>query len=280
MKFKNLEEKGKYYRSLTDYKLLPNSYVIVMLDGRAFSRMVKNRFKKPFDEDFMRMMNETARYLCEKVQGCKFAYVQSDEISLLISAFGEEDLFFGGRLCKIQSIVASMATGKFNQLMTAYDLKNTHYKTTQYDNYGNLVTPKNCIEFVENSRLYEFDCKAWNVPNENEAFAWFLWRQLDCIKNSKQQTAQTWCSYKELLNKSADDQVAFLKEKTNISWDDFSNGEKYGRFVVKQMKHFKKYVDNLQKEIEYDRMSWEVVEGNDLSIEENRNQFLENFNQC
>lgn len=31
MQFKNLEDKCPYYRGLSDYKLLPNSYVLVML---------------------------------------------------------------------------------------------------------------------------------------------------------------------------------------------------------------------------------------------------------
>ena len=41
MQFKNLEDKCLYYRSLTDYKLLPNGYTIVMLDGRSFSKKIK-----------------------------------------------------------------------------------------------------------------------------------------------------------------------------------------------------------------------------------------------
>ena len=87
MVFKNLEDKCLYYRSLSDYKLLPNSYVLVMLDGRSFSNLIKNKFEKPFDKDFIDMMNQTAQYVCENVEGAKFAYVQSDEISLVITRF-------------------------------------------------------------------------------------------------------------------------------------------------------------------------------------------------
>lgn len=72
-----------YLRSLTDYKLIPNDYVLIMLDGRSFSSTIKRYFKKPFDDTFINIMNETALYLCNNVQGCKFAYVQSDEISLM-----------------------------------------------------------------------------------------------------------------------------------------------------------------------------------------------------
>ena len=38
MNFKNLEDKCLYYRNLSDYRLVPNQYVIMMLDGRAFSK--------------------------------------------------------------------------------------------------------------------------------------------------------------------------------------------------------------------------------------------------
>ena len=87
MKFQSLKEKCEYFRSLSDYKLVPNSYVIIMLDGRSFSKMIKNKYKKPFDETFIDMMNETAKYLLQNVQGVKFAYVQSDEISILVTDF-------------------------------------------------------------------------------------------------------------------------------------------------------------------------------------------------
>ena len=85
MNFQSLKEKCEYFRSLTDYRLTPNSYVIVFLDGRSFSKMIKNKYKKPFDETFIDMMNETAKYLLQNVQGAKFAYVQSDEISILVT---------------------------------------------------------------------------------------------------------------------------------------------------------------------------------------------------
>ena len=67
MIFKTIADEANYYRDLTDYKLMGNGYVMVMLDGRSFSKMIKNKFKKPFDKDFINMMNETAKYICENV---------------------------------------------------------------------------------------------------------------------------------------------------------------------------------------------------------------------
>lgn len=232
MQFKNLEDKCLYYRGLTDYRLLPNSYVLVMVDGRSFSHLVKNKFQKPFDDEFIRMMNETAEYVCKNVQGCKFAYVQSDEISFVLTDFDTPttDAFFSNRLSKMQSIIASLATARFNQLMMCYQLNKHTYDEDEIGLFGS----NDCLRLIENSQLYQFDCKCWNVPNYNDVFAWLLYRQNDCLKNSKQQTAQTYLPHKELLGKNTDEQIALLKDTKNIDWNDFSNDRKYGRFIWKE----------------------------------------------
>jgi tRNA(His) 5'-end guanylyltransferase len=240
MNFKTLESKCQYYRSLTDYKLIPNSYVIIMLDGRGFSKAIKNKFEKPFDDDFIYMMNETAKYLCENIQGCKFGYVQSDEISLILTDFDTPttDSFFGNRISKIQSIVASMASGKFNQLMILHKLKN------------GIISDNNEIEKLP---IYQFDCKCWNVPTYNDVFAWILWRQNDCVKNSKQQTAQTYLPHKLLLGKRTDNQIEILMKEKNIDWNSFEDYKKYGRFVMKKNYLF----NNIESGELYQRSKWE-----------------------
>ena len=234
MQFKNLEEKCLYYRNLTDYRLMPNTYVIIFLDGRSFSHMIKNKFQKPFDRIFIDMMNETAKYVCKNVQGAKFAYVQSDEISIVLTDFDTPttDAFFGNRLCKLQSIIASLATAKFNQLMMSKLFDNL------IDEYGNtpLLSCEYVMERINNGQIYQFDCKAWNVPTYNDVFAWLLYRQIDCIRNSKQQTAQTYLSHKELMKRNTDEQVALLKERKDIDWNEFDEDLKFGRFIYKVKK--------------------------------------------
>lgn len=222
MNFKSLKEKCNYFRDLADHRLMPNSYVLVMVDGRSFSNKIKSRFKKPFDAEFISMMNETARYVCNNIPGVKLAYTQSDEISFVITDFDKPgtDSTFGFRLCKLQSIIASLATGKFNQLMTLRLL-------------GGDIARNELREAVEHAMLYEFDCKAWNVPNENEVYAWFLYRQIDCVRNSKQQAAQTYLSHKQLMNLDTDRQVELLLNEKGIDWNGYSAGEKWGRFVHK-----------------------------------------------
>lgn len=219
MRLDTLEKRMLYYRGLTDYKLLPNAPVILMLDGRAFSKFCK-RFTKPYDEKFIGMMNETAQYLCENIEGCKFAYVQSDEISLYVTDTENEnsESWFGYRLVKMLSIVASLATAKFNQLLTIERLNNG----------------LSSISNLKNEKLIEFDCKVWNVPTLNDVFAWFLYRQIDCIRNSKQMAAQTYIPHEELTGLHTDQQIAKLKELKGIDWFEYSDDKKFGRFIYKE----------------------------------------------
>lgn len=259
MKFDSLKDKCEYFRSLTDYKLIPNSYVIAMLDGHSFSKLIKNKFKKPFDERFMGYMNKVAEYLCTRLQGVKLAYVQSDEISLLITDFDnpETDSPFGYRVCKLQSLLAGMASAKFNQLV-AIDILREHKK-----DYENLPF-SDPWDDIETMHLAEFDCKVWNAPDWNVAYCHFLWRQNDCTRNSKQQAAQTYLPHKDLMKKKTDEQVELLKEKCGIDWNDYTNGEKYGRLVYRTPEV---YVDEVSG-LDYERNPWRTHEALPFSAED------------
>ena len=258
MQFDTLKEKQEYYRSLTDYRLLPNSYVIVMLDGRSFSKKVKNKFRKPFDERFINAMNDTTKYLCEEIEGCKFGYCQSDEITLLLTDFETPttDSFFRYRLSKILSICASAATAKFNACMLE-----TRQSETETDNID---------EVFKNNPLYEFDCKAWNVPTLNDVYGWVLYRQLDCIRNSKQQTAQTWLSHNQLIGLNTDEQISKLKQEKGVDWETFDDGVKYGRFVYRELEQ-KLSPDGTP----FERMKFHVHPAFPINTPEGKQQFLD-----
>ena len=263
MRFDTLKQKCEFYRSLTDYKLMPNSYVLAMVDGHCFSKMIKNKFEKPFDDTFINMMNETAKYLCENVQGAKFAYTQSDEISILITDFDTPmtDSFFSFRLCKMQSLIAAMATAKFNQL---YAISNIGKEV----NGGNKK-----IDLEKTIPLCTFDCKVWTVPNANDAYAWFLYRQTDCIKNSKAQTAQAFLPHKELVGLTSDEMIAKLKNEKGIDWYDFEGGKKYGRVIKKVETPMEKDLPD-GKHIEFVRNVWTPVEINDLKEDASSVRYL------
>ena len=197
----SLKEKCRSSQEKFNYKLDSDKPILLHIDGRSFSKLIKNKFEKPFDNWFINAMNQTAKYICENVQGAKFAYVQSDEISILLTDFDNEETepFYGNRLCKLQSIIASLATCKFNQLLTTKLIQDNAYDTTLMDSEDTLYTASDCIKAIMNMQLIQFDCKAWSLPTFNDVYAWFLYRQTDCLRNSKQQTAQTYIPHNMLL---------------------------------------------------------------------------------
>lgn len=265
----SLKDKCKFFQKRRDYRVDENAYIIVHIDGRSFSKMIKNKFEKPFDKNFINMMDKTAIYACENVQGVKLAYVQSDEITLLIKRPNfDSDIFFGGRLCKMQSIIASIVTSKFNQLLLKYNISKNSYSNTLEDCDTTLYNIKDVLDYIDVQKLCQFDCKVWDVPTENDVITWFLFRNIDCVRNSKQQTAQSYLPHKLLLNKSADEQIQFLYEREGIDWNKFNENLKYGRLIIREQVECSREENG--KTITFNRNKWTIKDGIDLTNITNR----------
>src|SRR5579871_2024133 len=93
------------YENRTRMSVPRRTYTIIRLDGKAFHTYTKG-FARPFDQLLMNVMDRTAAKLCESIQGAKLAYVQSDEISILLTDFETEqtDAWYDGNIQKIASI--------------------------------------------------------------------------------------------------------------------------------------------------------------------------------
>ncbi len=61
-----------FYEEIPKTKLIKRCPVIFRLDGRSFHTFTKG-FKRPFDDVLIKTMQETAKYLCENIQGCQLA---------------------------------------------------------------------------------------------------------------------------------------------------------------------------------------------------------------
>ena len=101
--------------------------IIIRIDGKAFHTYTRG-LKRPFDKIFMTAMQNTTLDLVKNIGGCKLGYVQSDEISLLLT--NDDTLqtqpWFDNNIQKIVSISASMATLYFNKHFQ--ELKNEWHK--------------------------------------------------------------------------------------------------------------------------------------------------------
>lgn len=259
MIYKSLKDKCEYYRSLTDYRLLPNGYTLVMIDGKNFSSLIKKKFKRPFDEWFTNTMDEVAHHLCKNIQNCVGAFVQSDEISLLIRDDTDTCPPFDLRMCKLLSIIPALATSHFTKKIVSLFIRQ------------HQMDPELADDLIPEIPDYVFDCKVWNVPTMNDAVAWFLYRQIDCVRNSKQQFCQTYLPHNQLKGWNTDEQVKLCKETTGYDWNNVNDGNKYGRFI------YKDYVEYTREDgTTYQRSKWTLFTC-DLTQDEQRECLVEDI---
>mgnify|MGYP001609185388 CR=1 FL=1 len=193
------------YENRTRYMLPRRSHTIIRIDGRCFHTYAR-KADKPFDNGLMRAMDATAVYLCEEIQGSRFAYVQSDEISVMITDFSTitSEAWFNGNVQKMASVGASMATMQFNRLMRDHPL-------------GEEMNA--C-----------FDARVFTIPDPVEVANYFIWRQQDWIRNSIAMVAGSHYSQKELFGKDMAAQYEMIRTAGD-NWAGYSVGEKNGRVV-------------------------------------------------
>lgn len=216
-----LGDRMKVYENITRTHVIPRSYTFCRIDGRAFHSYLKG-CERPFDNAVIEDMDATAIYLCENIQNAKLAYVQSDEITILLCDFTEINTsqFFGGNIQKISSIAASMASAKFNQMRITRQLQHI------FSNNTNLK--------VSEMSMATFDCRVWNVPSQWEAANTFIWRNQDCSRNSVSMVAQSLFSHSELQGKSTTEMHEMIHAKGKNWATDFTDGQKNGRLIVKE----------------------------------------------
>lgn len=190
--------KGQY-ENRTRVFLPRRTFTIIRLDGKAFHTLTRG-MEKPFDYEFMGRMDQVGLALCKEVEGTQFAYLQSDEISLLLTDFArpETQAWFDGNLQKITSVSASIATAAFN---------------------------------VGPGKRGLFDARAFTIPDAVEVENYFIWRQNDWTRNSVQMVAQSQFSHKEIHGKSNSEMQDMLFLREGINWNDFPTQSKRGRCV-------------------------------------------------
>ena len=202
------------------------------IDGKAFHTFTKG-LKKPYDKIFHDTMNQTTRYLCENIQGCKLGYTQSDEITLLLTDYDTltTDAWFDNNVQKICSISASMATMAFNKFFRYHVNEYIDATITLQD--GDLE--EGYLEILgEKIGIALFDSRCFNIPVE-EVTNCFIWRQEDATRNAIQMLGQAYFSHKELNNKSCNDIQDMLMLNKNINFNNMPVEFKRGVCCIKKI---------------------------------------------
>ena len=184
--------------------LLPRrSYTIIRVDGRAFHTWTRG-MERPYSCPLMKAMDLTALELCREISGARLGYVQSDEISVLLTDFDMIDTqaWFDNNLQKLCSISASVATAAFNCYWT-------------------------------DKRPAHFDSRVFQIPDPIEVENYFVARQKDAVRNSVAMLAQHYCSHKELHGVSNEKMHDKIHEHGD-NWNNHPGRFKQGAAIAKQ----------------------------------------------
>lgn len=203
-----LEERMKMYEKIyCPSRLMPNLPAIVRLDGRAFHSLTRDCIK-PFDNNLHAIFVYCLQKLMKETNAVA-GYTQSDEITLLLySDDWRSQIYFDGKRDKINSILASLTSVKFNeQLIELYNFEN-----------------KEAL----------FDCRCWNVPNKIEACNVFIWREQDATRNSISALAQYYLGHSRCQNKSSNELQELIFKEFSINWNNLPQKQKNGTFVLRK----------------------------------------------
>lgn len=220
-----LGELCKKYEKNQHVYLDKNKPIIIRLDGKGFSKLTR-KMQKPYCTVFQKSMQETLEYLLNNIQGTIVGYQQSDEITIVIDGYSKDDsqLYFNGRVDKILSISASMATWIFNKRMRANaELEYLNMSNTEErDEYLLWL-----IRYIESEKFNAiFDSRVFQCE-KNEIYKMLKWRQMDCAKNSVSGYAQRKFSHKQLQGVNTKDRIQMLLD-CGIDWNNESFINKYG----------------------------------------------------
>ena len=196
-----------YEKEYTSAHVPIDQILCVRIDGKGFSKFTKG-FKKPFDDILSGVMVSTMKKLVEDTHA-SIGYTQSDEITLIYTP-GEKasEYMFGGKVSKINSILASMATVHFNYGLAARVLYS-----------------------VMRDKPAFFDCRAWAVPDLAEASNVLLWRVQDARKNSISSLFRWTVGHSRMHGLSGDEMKALLKSDYFTDWNELPNKYKYGTYA-------------------------------------------------
>lgn len=213
-------------------RVLPRDhYQLIRLDGKSFHSYTRG-LEKPFDQPLMDAMDRTLLALCDQIPGVRLGYVESDEISLLITAFrptGRSDgnpegiqrgeLWMGGIEAKILSLSAAMATATFNDV-----------RRSQIDELG--LTGRAAQTFHSSTAL--FDSRLWAFEGDPDGAElvrkYFLWRRRDSIKNSVTMAALDAYSHSAIHGMKTEEKIERLK-LDGRAWEDLPMGFRFGRYA-------------------------------------------------
>lgn len=228
----SLGDRMKEYEGVTRNFLMRRNPIIIRVDGKAFHTFTKG-FKRPFDEVLIQTMWDTTIELCKNIQGAKVGYVQSDEISILITDYEkiETNAWFDNNLMKMCSVSASIATMAFNKNFRINAERFLELNKT--NDYTSDWVDELYSKYINKFDSAIFDSRVFQIPKD-EVNNYFIWRQQDCTRNAIQMLGQANFSHKELHGCSCNVIQEKLFSEKGLNFNDIETTKKRGACIVKE----------------------------------------------
>lgn len=206
MIYDSLGDRMKGYESATAVHLTGRMPIVIRLDGKAFHSYTKD-LSRPWCPALMGVMDATAIALCKQIQGAQVAYVQSDEISILVIGYQTitSQTWFERNVQKMVSVSAGIASATFTA--------------------ASGVLREGVIKPAI------FDSRVFTIPESDVCNA-FVWRQQDATRNSQQMLARSLYSSDELFKKNSSQLQEMCFQKGH-NWNDQPTTFRRGRCIVR-----------------------------------------------
>jgi tRNA(His) 5'-end guanylyltransferase len=233
MKTINFEEEIRKYECYHQYKVLPNTWIVIRVDGKGFSKLTAN-MEKPFSPIFSSFMEITTTELVDEFNAI-YGYSESDEISILLPLTFDS---FDRKVEKLVSISAGIASATFTKASALYGV---------------------------------FDSRIIVLPSVEKVVDYFRWRQNDatrcalngyCYWTARQQDKMTVSKATSLFNNV---NVAFKNEflfQHGINFNDLPLWRRRGFGLYKEEYLKKGY--NPKEKIEVEVMRRRIVVDREL----------------
>lgn len=204
----------KWWEGRRSVRFGRSEVILARLDGRSFSRWTAD-LQRPYDPAFSRLMVATAVALLEETNA-RCAYTQSDEITLVFQADLTKEgsqVWFDGRMQKMVSQLAALATGAFNLALP-----------------GELPAKAAARTLTS---FPSFDARVWSVPHRQYALETILWRGLDAKRNSVQMAARAVFSHDEVNGKSVKEMKGMLAGRGK-PWEIMPDTFRFGTLIQRR----------------------------------------------
>ena len=251
-------------------KLDPNMPIAIRLDMRSGGSFVKG-LNKPFDKVFTNAMTQTAIALAEQVQGTQLAYIGSDEITLLLFNNSNKEHFtpfFEGKLQKIVSLTAAIATAEFNKAWFHEIQKRTNESNDFHDKAYDVTLRKKLFQARFDSRafnIYTYGSINFDMYGDiYDALTSIWWRVNDVSRNSIQMYARKYFSQKQLNNVKTKDMLKMLQEIGHVWEIDVPTTNKYGNIIIREAYRGYGYNPITKQKVPTIRHKWTTSDEEDM----------------